>query len=56
MGIKTFCLSGNKGGKLKKYVNFPIIIPSNIVSHVQAAEIIIGQALCSEIENYFTKY
>ena len=55
IGIKTFCLVGNNGGKLKKYVRYPIIIPSNEVSHIQAAEIIIGQSLCFEIENYFSK-
>ena len=26
--IKTFCFSGNQGGKIKKYVNYPIIIPN----------------------------
>ena len=53
LGIKTFCLVGNNGGKLKKYEvsNYCTI---NRVSHIQAAEIIIGQSLCFEIENYFS--
>tara|TARA_B100001057_G_C22812054_1_gene935841 strand:+ start:1291 stop:1875 length:585 start_codon:yes stop_codon:yes gene_type:complete len=55
IGMKTFCLVGNNGGKLKKYTRYPIIVPSNEVSHIQAAEIIIGQCLCFEIENYFSK-
>lgn len=54
LGMKTFCLVGNNGGKLKKHVKYPIIVPSKEVSHIQAVEIIIGQSLCFEIENYFS--
>tara|TARA_Y100000591_G_C21805845_1_gene684832 strand:+ start:1092 stop:1688 length:597 start_codon:yes stop_codon:yes gene_type:complete len=53
--IVTFCFSGNKGGKLKKYTKFPIIIPSNKTSVTQVIEIMIGQMLCEIVENEFTK-
>ena len=53
--IKTFCFSGNQGGKIKKYVNYPIIIPSKETSVIQVIEIMIGQIFCETLENYFSK-
>jgi D-sedoheptulose 7-phosphate isomerase len=47
----TFCLSGNNGGKLKKYVKFPILIPSSVTSQTQVLEILIGQIFCEFLEN-----
>ena len=52
--IKTFCFSGNQGGKIKKYVNYPIIIPSKETSVIQVIEIMIGQVFCETLENYFS--
>ena len=49
--ILTFCLSGNNGGKLKKFVDYPILIPSKITSQIQVAEILIGQSFCEFLEN-----
>ncbi len=51
----TFCLSGNKGGKLKRYVKYPIIINSNNTAAIQVVEIFIGQIFCQIIEDFFTK-
>ena len=48
--ITTFCFSGNKGGKLKKYIKFPILIPSKKTSQIQVAEILIGQVFCEFLE------
>ena len=53
--LKTFCFSGNKGGKLKKYVNNPIIIPSSITADIQVVEIFIGQIFCDILEREFSK-
>ena len=39
--ITTYCFSGNNGGSIKKYVKFPILIPSKITSQIQVAEILI---------------
>lgn len=50
-GLITFCFSGNKGGILKKSSNYSIIIPSNITSITQVAEIALGQIFCEVIEN-----
>lgn len=49
----TFCFSGNNGGKIKKFVKFPIIIPSKNTALVQVLEIFIGQIYCNIIEDYF---
>lgn len=49
--IKTFCLSGNNGGKLSKYIDYPIIIKSKTTSVIQVIEICIGQILCNILEN-----
>ena len=48
--ITTFCLSGNNGGKVKKYVKFPVLIPSKVTSQIQVAEILIGQTFCEFLE------
>ena len=53
--INFFCLSGNNGGKLKKYVQNSIIIPSKVTSQIQVAEILIGQMFCSYLEEFFFK-
>ena len=49
----TFCFSGNNGGKIKKFIKFPIIIPSKNTALVQVLEIFIGQIYCNIIEDYF---
>jgi D-sedoheptulose 7-phosphate isomerase len=51
MKIKSFCFSGNEGGQLKKFIKYPIIIPSANTSVIQVAEIMIGQVLCEFLEN-----
>jgi D-sedoheptulose 7-phosphate isomerase len=48
--ITTFCFSGNNGGKIKKYVKFPILIPSKKTSQIQVVEILIGQVFCEFLE------
>ena len=53
--IKIFCLAGNKGGKLKKYVDGSLIIPSKVTSQIQVVEILIGQMFCSYLEDFFYK-
>jgi D-sedoheptulose 7-phosphate isomerase len=51
--IKTFCFTGNNGGKIYKYVNRSIIIPSNITANIQVAEIFVGQVYCEILEEMF---
>lgn len=53
--IKIYGLSGNNGGKLKKFVDELISIPSKKTSQIQVAEILIGQMFCSYLEDYFFK-
>ena len=55
MKIKSFCFSGNKGGKLKKFIKYPVIIPSSNTSEIQVLEIMIGQILCEFLENNINK-
>lgn len=49
--ILTFCFSGNKGGKIKKFTKYPIIIPSKDADKIQVIELFLGQVLCGLIEN-----
>ena len=51
--ILTFCFSGNKGGNLKNFVKYPILIPSKITSQIQVAEILVGQIFCEFLENNY---
>jgi len=48
--IFTACFSGNKGGKLKKFSKYPVIIPSNNTSIIQVVELLMGQVLCDYLE------
>jgi D-sedoheptulose 7-phosphate isomerase len=49
-GLTTFCFSGNKGGKIKKFVKYPIIIPSKDTALIQVVEIFLGQIYCGYLE------
>ncbi len=51
MGIKTIGLLGKKGGKCKKYVDIPIIVPSDTTARIQEAHILIEHLLCELVEN-----
>ena len=51
--IKIYAISGNNGGKIKRYVDQAIIIPSKITSQIQVVEILIGQMFCAYLESYF---
>lgn len=53
--IFTFCFSGNNGGKLKKFVEYPIILKSKKTDILQVVEIAIGQIFCSILEDFFYK-
>lgn len=53
--IITFCFSGNNGGKLKNFVQYPIIFKSKETDILQVVEIAIGQIYCSILEDYFFK-
>jgi D-sedoheptulose 7-phosphate isomerase len=54
-GILTFCFSGNKGGKIKKFTKYPIIIDSKIPSVIQVIELHFGQIFCGILENSLSK-
>ena len=49
-GLKVYCLSGNNGGKIKKYLKNIIVIPSKNTSLIQVVEIFLGQLLCGYLE------
>jgi len=53
--LKTFCFAGNKGGKIVKYVQRSIIIPSNVSANIQVMEIFIGQLFCEILEDELCK-
>ena len=49
-GMKVVGLLGNDGGKLKKYCDFPIIIPSDTTAEIQEAHLTIIHMLCGIME------
>jgi len=53
--LKTFCFAGNKGGKIVKYAQRSIIIPSNVSANIQVMEIFIGQLFCEILEDELCK-
>ena len=54
-GIITFCFSGNKGGKLKKFTRYPITLNSKVASTIQVIELHLGQIYCGLLEEYTQK-
>ena len=50
--IKCYCLSGNKGGKIKKLSKNIVLIPSNKTSVIQICELTLGQILCDYLERH----
>lgn len=55
IGMTCIVLSGNKGGKLKGFGDFELIVPSENTQRIQEMHIIIGHMLCEKIENAFVK-
>ncbi|MBI4225651.1 D-sedoheptulose 7-phosphate isomerase [Candidatus Roizmanbacteria bacterium] len=53
MKIKTVCLLGKAGGKLKTICEIPIIIPSDETSHTQECHITLIHYICEQIEKNF---
>jgi D-sedoheptulose 7-phosphate isomerase len=52
--IKTFCFSGNKGGRIKRFVRYPIVLDSKNTYALQVIEITLGQVYCNIIEDFFS--
>ena len=50
MGLTTFCITGQSGGLIKKYVKNKILIPSKNTSIIQIFELFLGQTLCEFLE------
>jgi len=48
--IMHFSLVGNNGGKIKRFCNYPIIIPSKITSVIQIYQLTLGHILCEFLE------
>jgi D-sedoheptulose 7-phosphate isomerase len=48
--VITSCFSGNNGGKLKKYTNLPVVIPSKSTSVIQTIELLLGHVFCEYLE------
>ena len=52
-GAKTIGLLGKDGGRIAKFVDYPIIVSSNITAHIQECHLIIGHYLCDYVESNF---
>ncbi len=50
-GLYVIGLLGGEGGKLKKLVDLPILIPSRETPRIQEAHALIGHILCDILEN-----
>jgi len=51
--MKVFCLSGNGGGKIKKFLKQIIIIPSKTTSIIQICELTLGHILSDYLEKNY---
>ena len=52
--IKTTCLTGNDGGKIKGICDC-IIVPSKATERIQECHILIGHIVCAIVENEYFK-
>ncbi len=55
LGLKTICLVGGTGGKLKSLANIAIVVPSKSTPRIQEVHITIGHIICELTENALTK-
>lgn len=55
-GMTTIAFTGSSGGKLKKYADLLINIPSNDTPRIQESQIMVGHIICELVEDvYFNK-
>ncbi len=52
-GLLTIGLLGNSGGKIKKYCDFSIVVPSKSTPRIQEAHILLIHILCELIDDSF---
>ena len=50
IGANTAALAGAGGGKLKEISDICVVVPSNITARIQEVHILIGHAICAEID------
>lgn len=50
MGAKTAALLGNDGGRIRREVDYPIVIPCRVTARVQESHITLIHILCELIE------
>ncbi len=55
MGIKSVCLTGESGGKLKGLCDYLINVPSKDTPRIQEAHILIGHIIAKLIEEKFNQ-
>ena len=53
--FKTIGFLGNKGGTVKKYCDFPIVVNSSITAHIQEAHIFLGHYIFESVESGLLK-
>ena len=56
MGAQTAALIGKGGGRLKEYLDYSIIIPSDNTARIQECHITIIHSICEIIEKEMNKY
>jgi D-sedoheptulose 7-phosphate isomerase len=49
-GLYVIGMLGGDGGKLKKLVDLPLIIPSKTTARIQECHVLIGHVLCEILE------
>lgn len=53
IGLKTICLLGKDGGKLKGMADISIIVSSDNTPRIQEIHIMLIHIICEEVEKYF---
>ena len=54
MGLKTICLLGRDGGKLKNRADITLIVHSNDTPRIQEAHIMLIHIICEQVEKNFS--
>ena len=53
IGIKTIGLMGKDGGKMKKFCDISLVVPSDDTARIQEMHIMIGHILCMKVDGAF---
>ncbi|MBI5117279.1 D-sedoheptulose 7-phosphate isomerase [Candidatus Poribacteria bacterium] len=51
IGCTTVCMTGHSGGKMKRFADVLLNVPSNVTPRIQESHVLIGHIICELVES-----